>query len=115
MRGVMAGSAITKWEYKSLAIEVSGITGPNWKGATQELAKDLKELGAQGWELVSVLPLAHQLTSDILDMPYTTSGHCSRNSNYRIHWIGERRLGLVIEGELLNLMPPAQQHSIVPF
>ena len=70
-------SAVQAWEYKSLII-ARGATTSNaqfsvWVEATGEIVKELplpvsmpskaQELGAQGWELISVTPVSNHVTT----------------------------------------------------
>lgn len=45
-----------KWEYNSCRLERNGASGWRWEdGSNQSIIERLDELGAKGWDLVSVL------------------------------------------------------------
>ena len=54
---MMDEHAHRKWGYHWICINVGGVTNPNEKKITQDLSPTLAELGAQGWEMVSAIPL----------------------------------------------------------
>ncbi len=47
-------TALPKWEYQTLTFEAVGFWSGGGKLDTQMLNDQLNELGAQGWELVSI-------------------------------------------------------------
>jgi hypothetical protein len=56
----------TRWEYRTLKIDISGFFGP--KLNVDRIAEALNEQGREGWELVSSFDLNyHQgISSDVL-------------------------------------------------
>lgn len=64
-----------KWEYKSMSIERGFYLNQARPWAT---AFNLNELGAEGWELVSVVPLSSLLSKPLPgDMGGTSAGFTS--------------------------------------